>query len=123
MNKKNKMQNVTHYKNYQNIFSEIEKYQMNYEKMKKENNDRNNKINNLLDKKNKTNIQYLKMKLKNSKYYNDEDLVNESARDLNKELQKINFFKKGTSSQNNDIKKDKKQNLKNPLIEEFNKHK
>ena len=123
MNKKNKMQNVTHYKNYQNIFSEIEKYQMNYEKMKKENNDRNNKINNLLDKKNKTNIQYLKMKLKNSKYYNDEDLVNESARDLNKELQKINFFKKGTSSQNNDIKKDKKQNVKNPLIEEFNKHK
>ena len=123
MNKKNKIQNNTHYKNYQNIFSEIEKYQMNYEKMKKENDDRNNKINNLLDKKNKTNIQYLKMKLKNSKYYNDEDLVNESARDLNKELQKINFFKKGTSPQNNDMKRDKKQNIKNPLIEEFNKHK
>ena len=123
MNKKNKIQNASHYKNYQNIFSEIEKYQMNYEKMKKENNDRNNKINNLLDKKNKTNIPYLKMKLKNSKYYNDEDLVNENARDLNKELQKINFFKKATSQPNNEIKKDKKQNVKNPLIEEFNKHK
>ena len=120
---KSKMQQNTYYKNYQNIFSEIEKYQMNYKKKKKENDDRNNKINNLLDKKNKTNIQYLKMKLKNSKYYNDEDLVNESARDLNKELQKINFFKKGTSPQNNDMKRDKKQNIKNPLIEEFNKHK
>ena len=74
------------YKNYQNIFSEIEKYQSNYEKMKKENNIRNNKINNLLDKKNKTNIQYLKMKLKNSKYYNDEDLKNESVRNLDQEL-------------------------------------
>ena len=118
-----KMQQNTYYKNYQNIFSEIEKYQMNYEKMKKENDDRNNKINNLLDKKNKTNIQYLKMKLKNSKYYNDEDLVNESARDLNKELQKINFLKKGASPQGNDKMKYKKQNNKNPLIEEFNKHK
>ena len=120
---KSKMQQNTYYKNYQNIFSEIEKYQMNYEKMKKENDDRNNKINNLLDKKNKTNIQYLKMKLKNSKYYNDEDLVNESARDLNKELQKINFLKKGAFPQDNDKMKYKKQNNKNPLIEEFNKHK
>ena len=120
---KSKMQQNTYYKNYQNIFSEIEKYQMNYEKMKKENDDRNNKINNLLDKKNKTNIQYLKIKLKNSKYYNDEDLVNESARDLNKELQKINFLKKGASPQDNDKMKYKKQNNKNPLIEEFNKHK
>ena len=120
---KSKMQQNTYYKNYQNIFSEIEKYQMNYEKMKKENDDRNNKINNLLDKKNKTNIQNLKMKLKNSKYYNDEDLVNESARDLNKELQKINFLKKGASPQDNDKMKYKKQNNKNPLIEEFNKHK
>ena len=120
---KSKMQQNTYYKNYQNIFSEIEKYQMNYEKMKKENDDRNNKINNLLDKKNKTNIQYLKMKLKNSKYYNDEDLVNESARDLNKELQKIHFLKKGASPQDNDKMKYKKQNNKNPLIEEFNKHK
>ena len=120
---KSKMQQNTYYKNYQNIFSEIEKYQMNYEKMKKENDDRNNKINNLLDKKNKTNIQYLKMKLKNSKYYNDEDLVNESARDLNKELQKINFLKKGASPQDNNKMKHKKQNNKNPLIEEFNKHK
>ena len=120
---KSKMQQNTYYKNYQNIFSEIEKYQMNYEKMKKENDDRNNKINNLLDKKNKTNIQYLKMKLKNSKYYNDEDLVNESARDLNKELQKINFLKKGASPQDNDKMKYKKQNNKIPLIEEFNKHK
>ncbi len=120
---KSKMQQNTYYKNYQNIFSEIEKYQMNYEKMKKENDDRNNKINNLLDKKNKTNIQYLKMKLKNSKYYNDEDLVNESARDLNKELQKINFLKKGASPQDNNKMKYQKQNNKNPLIEEFNKHK
>ena len=119
---KSKMQQNTYYKNYQNIFSEIEKYQMNYEKMKKENDDRNNKINNLLDKKNKTNIQYLKMKLKNSKYYNDEDLVNESARDLNKELQKINFLKKGASPQDNEKMKYKKKNNKNPLIEEFNKH-
>ena len=45
-NKKGKIQNNTYYKNYNNIFSEIEKYQSNYEKMKKENNIRNNKINN-----------------------------------------------------------------------------
>ena len=45
----NKPQNV--YKNFQNIFSEIENYQINYEKMKKENDARNSKINNLLEKK------------------------------------------------------------------------
>ena len=117
-NKKNKGQN-TYYKNYQNIFLEIEKYQTNYEKMKKENKDRNIKINNLLEKKNKANIQYLKLKLKNSKYYNDEDLKNESVRDLDKELQKMNFNQENNSQ--NFIKK--KKEIKNPLIEEFNKHK
>ena len=121
-NKKNKVQN-TYYKNYQNIFSEIEKYQINYEKMKKENDDRNNKINNLLLKKNKTNIQYLKLKLKNSKYYNDEDLKNESTRDLNKELQKMNFTNQESYQQNYAKMRDKKKEIKNPLIEEFNKHK
>ena len=117
-NKKNKGQN-TYYKNYQNIFLEIEKYQTNYEKMKKENKDRNIKINNLLEKKNKANIQYLKLKLKNSKYYNDDDLKNESVRDLDKELQKMNFNQENNSQ--NFIKK--KKEIKNPLIEEFNKHK
>ena len=117
-NKKNKGQS-TYYKNYQNIFLEIEKYQTNYEKMKKENKDRNIKINNLLEKKNKANIQYLKLKLKNSKYYNDEDLKNESVRDLDKELQKMNFNQENNSQ--NFIKK--KKEIKNPLIEEFNKHK
>ena len=118
INKKNKGQS-TYYKNYQNIFLEIEKYQTNYEKMKKENKDRNIKINNLLEKKNKANIQYLKLKLKNSKYYNDEDLKNESVRDLDKELQKMNFNQENNSQ--NFIKK--KKEIKNPLIEEFNKHK
>ena len=118
INKKNKGQN-TYYKNYQNIFLEIEKYQTNYEKMKKENKDRNIKINNLLEKKNKANIQYLKLKLKNSKYYNDDDLKNESVRDLDKELQKMNFNQENNSQ--NFIKK--KKEIKNPLIEEFNKHK
>ena len=117
-NKKNKGQS-TYYKNYQNIFLEIEKYQTNYEKMKKENKDRNIKINYLLEKKNKANIQYLKLKLKNSKYYNDEDLKNESVRDLDKELQKMNFNQENNSQ--NFIKK--KKEIKNPLIEEFNKHK
>ena len=121
-NKKNRGQN-TYIKNYQNIFSEIEKYQMNYEKMKKENDDRNNKINNLLDKKNKTNIQYLKLKLKNSKYYNDEDLKNENIRDLNKELQKMNFFQQEVDPNNHFKIGEKKKDIKNPLIEEFNKHK
>ena len=32
---------------------------------------------------------YLKLKLKNSKFYNEEDLKNESARDLKNELQKM----------------------------------
>ena len=86
--------------------------------MKKENNIRNNKINNLLDKKNKTNIQYLKMKLKNSKYYNDEDLKNESVRNLDQELQKMNSFKSENILYNYSIKK---KNIKNPLIDEFNK--
>ena len=96
---------------------------MNYEKMKKENDDRNNKINNLLDKKNKTNIQYLKLKLKNSKYYNDEDLKNENIRDLNKELQKMNFFQQEEDSNNHIKIGEKKKDIKNPLIEAFNKHK
>ena len=86
--------------------------------MKKENNIRNNKINNLLDKKNKTNIQYLKMKLKNNKYYNDEDLKNESVRNLDQELQKMNSFKSENILYNYSIKK---KNIKNPLIDEFNK--
>ena len=118
-NKKIKTQN-TYYKNYQNIFSEIEKYQINYEKMKKENNDRNSKINNLLDKKSKTNIQYLKLKLQNSKYYNDDDLKNESVRDLDKELQKMNFLQQDNNSHN--FSKKRKE-IRNPLIEEFNKRK
>ena len=96
---------------------------MNYEKMKKENDDRNNKINNLLDKKNKTNIQYLKLKLKNSKYYNDEDLKNENIRDLNKELKKMNFFQQEVDPNNHFKIGEKKKDIKNPLIEEFNKHK
>ena len=121
-NKKNKGQS-TYYKNYQNIFLEIEKYQTNYEKMKKENKDRNIKINNLLEKKNKANIQYLKLKLKNSKYYNDEDLKNENARDLNKELQKMNFINQESYPQNYAKIRDKKKEIKNPLLEEFNKHK
>ena len=117
-NKKGKIQNNTYYKNYNNIFSEIEKYQSNYEKMKKENNVRNKKINNLLDKGKKTNIQYLKMKLKNSKYYNDEDLKNESIRNLDQELQKMNSSKGENVVQNFSKKRT---DMKNPLIEEFNK--
>ena len=86
--------------------------------MKKENNVRNKKINNLLDKGKKTNIQYLKMKLKNSKYYNDEDLKNESIRNLDQELQKMNSSK-GENIMQNFSKK--RTDMKNPLIEEFNK--
>ena len=86
--------------------------------MKKENNVRNKKINNLLDKGKKTNIQYLKMKLKNSKYYNDEDLKNESIRNLDQELQKMNSSKGENIVQNFSKKRT---DMKNPLIEEFNK--
>ena len=74
-------------------------------------------------KKNKTNIQYLKLKLKNSKYYNDEDLKNESTRDLNKELQKMNCINQESYPQHYSKMRDKKKDIKNPLIEEFNKHK
>ena len=86
--------------------------------MKKENNVRNKKINNLLDKGKKTNIQYLKMKLKNCKYYNDEDLKNESIRNLDQELQKMNSLKGENIVQNFSKKRT---DIKNPLIEEFNK--
>ncbi len=120
-------------KNFMNIFSEIENYQMNYEKMKKENNNRNNKINNLLENRNRPNLQYLKMKIKNSKYYNADDLKNESVRDLQHELEKMNFQKENDNNQLNSIKYNpsiqnyiKAQSNKinyNPLIEEFNKHK
>ena len=126
-----KSQNV--YKNFQNIFSEIENYQINYEKMKKQNDTRNNKINNLLERKNRANIHYLKMKLKNSKYYNEEDLKNESLRDLKAQLKKMNFQKENDNNQLNSIKynpsiqnylkKKNNKNNNNPLIEEFNKHK
>ena len=133
MNNKISYKPINPYKNFQNIFSEIESYQINYEKMKKENDDRNNKINNLLEKKNRPNIQYLKMKINNCKYFNDEDLKNESARDLKNELQKMNFQKDNDNNDLNSIKynpsiqnymkiRDKSKN-KNPLIEEFNKNK
>ena len=125
-NNKSKRSQSGYYKNYNNIFNEIERYQINYEKMKKENHERNNKINNLLEKKNKNNLYYLKLKLKNSKYYNDDDLKNESIRDLNKELEKIKNKKETNNKENvlvNDYKYKKKKNGKNPLIEEFNKFK
>ena len=100
--------------------------------MKRENDTRNNKINNLLSK--KTNVQYLKMKIKNSKYYNEEDLKNESLRDLKTELQKMNFQKENDNNHLNSIKynppiqsylkkKNNEKNNNNPLIQEFNKNK
>ena len=58
------------------------------------------------------------MKLKNNKYYNDEDLKNESVRNLDQELQKMNSFKSENILYNYSIKK---KNIKNPLIDEFNK--
>ena len=58
------------------------------------------------------------MKLKNSKYYNDEDLKNESIRNLDQELQKMNSSK-GENIMQNFSKK--RTDMKNPLIEEFNK--
>ena len=100
--------------------------------MKKENDARNNKINNLLEKKNR-NLHYLKMRIKNSKYYNEDDLKNESLRDLKTELNKMNFQKENDNndlnsikynpSSQNYIKKRNNQSNYNPLIEEFNKHK
>ena len=123
--------NQNPFKNFENIFSEIENYQMNYEKMKKENDNRRNKINFLLEKKNRPNLQYLKMRIKNSQYYNDEDLKNESARDLDNELQKMNI-QKDNNNQINSIKnnpaiqnylKARNKQYNNPLIEEFNKYK
>ena len=121
------------YKNFEKIFSEIEVYQMNYEKMKKENYDRNIKINNLLENKNKANLQNLKSKIKNSKYYNEEDLKNETVRDLKNELEKMNFQKENDNNELNSIKfnpsmqnylKPRKNKItNNPLIEEFNKNK
>ena len=129
LNNKLNYKPINPYKNFQNIFSEIENYQINYEKMKKENDERNNKINNLLEKKNRPNIQYLKMKIKNCKYFNDDDLKNESERNLENELQKMNFQKDNDNNQLNSIKynpsmqahiktRDKSKN-KNPLMEQF----
>ena len=73
------------------------------------------------------------MKIKNSKYYNADDLKNESVRDLQHELEKMNFQKENDNNQLNSIKYNpsiqnyiKAQSNKinyNPLIEEFNKHK
>ena len=63
---------------------------------------------------------YLKLKLKNSKFYNEEDLKNESIRDLNKELEKINIKK---NKDNYKFEYKKKKISKNPLIEEYNKFK
>jgi hypothetical protein len=131
LNNKLNYKPINPYKNFQNIFSEIENYQINYEKMKKENDERNNKINNLLEKKNRPNIQYLKMKIKNCKYFNDDDLKNESERNLENELQKMNFQKDNDNNQLNSIKynpsmqahiktRDKSKN-KNPLMEQFEK--
>ena len=130
--KTNNNSTKNHFKNIENIFSEIENYQINYEKMKKENDNRNNKIKFLLEKKNRPNIQYLKTKIKNSKYYNEDDLKNESTRDLNNELQKMNIQKDKDNNQINSLKdnspiqnylKARNKKINNPLIEQFNNHK
>ena len=133
LNNKENNKAIKPYENFENIFSEIENYQINYEKMKKENNNRNIKINNLLENKNKTNIQNLKNKIKNYKYYNEDDLKNETVRDLKNELEKMNFQKENDNNDLNSIKYNpsmknylkprKNKNNNNPLIEEFNKHK
>ena len=96
--------------NFENIFSEVQNFQNEYMKMKEKTNERNNKINYLLNKKNSeiekiknhligknTNneIKYNKKELLISKNNNNNiildnnDLENETERNLNEELSKI----------------------------------
>ena len=96
--------------NFENIFSEVENFQNQYKIMKEKNEERNNKINNLLNKKNteiekiknqlignnidKSNISNNKKQFENKNdnkniIIDNDDLINESERNLNEELYKI----------------------------------
>ena len=104
-------------KNFENIFSEVENFQNQYERMKEKSEERNNKINSLLNKRcNSNEIEKIKKQLMNTNYnnnnikkrnnhniinnnnsnnsnnmifINEKDLINESERNLNEELSKI----------------------------------
>ena len=117
------------YQNYQNLFSEVNNFQNNYEKIKKENQKLDNKINSLLKTKSHSNLSYLRQKVIKSEYFNEEDLNNESVRDLNQELQKMNYITGNNKSKqyNNSFKnycevQKYQKNYNNPLIEQFNCH-
>ena len=107
MNNKNKVASQV-LKNYENIFSEVENFQNQYERMKEKSEERNNKINTLLNKRNVNEIEKIKKQLmdnnnhndnkikkfnnnniENMIYINEKDLLNESERNLNDELGKV----------------------------------
>ena len=111
MNNKNKVTSQV-LKNYENIFSEVENFQNQYEKMKEKSEERNNKINSLLNKRNIHEIEKIKKQLmdnnnynnniikkssnnniENMIYINEKDLLNESERNLNDELGKVYHIK------------------------------
>ena len=108
------------YQNYHNLFSEVNNYQSNYEKMKREKRHLDNKINNLLKTKSHSNLSYLRQKVINNEIFNEEDLQNESVRDLNYELQKMNCIAGNNNMKYNKVMKQYQKNSKNPLIEQFN---
>ena len=112
MNNKNKVTSQV-LKNYENIFSEIENFQSQYEKMKEKSEERNNKINSLLHRRNIHEIEKIKKQLmvnnnyknnnkinklnnnniENMIFINEKDLLNESERNLNDELGKVYHIK------------------------------
>jgi hypothetical protein len=108
MNNKNKVASQV-LKNYENIFSEVENFQNQYERMKEKSEERNNKINSLLHRRNIHEIEKIKKQLmvnnnyknnnkinklnnnniENMIFINEKDLLNESERNLNDELGKV----------------------------------
>ena len=83
------------FENYKSLNNEVESFQNQYKKMKKESYDRENKIKNLLlgEKHSKEKIKSLKQHMKNLDYFKSDDLKNEYIRDLNTELAKKIFNK------------------------------
>ena len=79
------------YENFKNLNSEVENFQLRYQKMKKESNSRENKVNLLVGKQNKekaNNTLLFKESINCDKLYKLKDLKNEYMRDLKHELNK-----------------------------------
>ena len=91
--------------NFQNLFTEVENFQQQYEHMKIKNTQRNNKINNLLSKNHSIVLKDEPTKTKIE--IDSNDLLNETERNLNDELGKLYDNSSNSNNNNNHINSNK----------------